>query len=281
MNSTVPSDQMQTSVTPAASNTSSQASALSPADTSSPADHVTISSAPAFPPGSTPLPDSDPPANHAPSPNQIASPPLDPIPLNSTSGIPPALSYRPPFSFGSDAYLATRNTNNKRPRLCNDDPDHARADEQRVIATGLSMDVVLRIMDERDKYSRQTILDEIRALVAPSQRLSTSGLSLTRLTEILADCMEADHQGGKSYVLQFERVLNSSRLVVNEDVNMEAPPANPTEVARIIWDAIKEQGLDGEHFFEHFSSLRSSLKSTSSCTYSTCHHRSTPCRPCF
>ena len=256
MNSTVPSDQMQTSVTPAASNTSSQASALSPANTSSPTDHVTISLAPAFLPGSTPLPDSDPPANHAPLPNQIASPPLDPIPLYSTSGAPPALSYHLPFLIGSDAYLATCNTNNKQPRLCNDDPDHAQVDKQRVIATGLSMDVVLQIMDESDKYSRQTILDEIRALVAPSQWLSTSRLSLTRLTEILADCMEADHQGGKSYVLQFEQVLNSSRLVVNEDDNMEAPLANPTEVTRIIWDAIKEQGLDGEHF-------------------------STPCRPCF
>ena len=69
-------------------------------------------------------------------------------------------------------------------------------DKWQVIATGLPMDVVLRIMDERDKYSRWTILEEIRALVAPSQQLSISGLSLTRLTEILADCMEADHQAG-------------------------------------------------------------------------------------
>ena len=69
-------------------------------------------------------------------------------------------------------------------------------DEWQVIATGLPMDVVLRIMDECDKYSRWTILEEIWALVAPSQQLSISGLSLTRLTEILTDCMEADHQAG-------------------------------------------------------------------------------------
>ena len=68
--------------------------------------------------------------------------------------------------------------------------------------------------------------------MAPSQRLSTSRLSLTRLTEILADCMEADHQGGKSYILQFERVLNSSQLVVNEDVNMEAPPLTPQKLLK-------------------------------------------------
>ena len=69
-------------------------------------------------------------------------------------------------------------------------------DEWQVIATGLPMDVVLWIMDERDKYSCWTILEEIQALVAPSQQLSISGLSLTRLTEILTDCMEADHQAG-------------------------------------------------------------------------------------
>ena len=34
---------------------------------------------------------------------------------------------------------------------------------------------------------------------------------------------------------------------------METPPANPTEVTQIIWNAIEEQGLDGEHFFGHFS----------------------------
>ena len=54
---------------------------------------------------------------------------------------------------------------------------------------------------------------------------------------------------------------------------MEAPLANPTEVTRIIWNAIEEQGLDGGHFLD-ISLLLSSPKSTSSCNYSTRHDTS-------